>query len=156
MLSIPSGKKTFSSIQMGKGFPPTRAMVSAIRVKPVFEYVYFEFGGKFKASWRSINFITWGRVITSSSRHPPRPNKLHWSRRPDVWWPNCRKVIVAPKSGTSGMYLRISSSKSSSPRSAKRAMPKAVNCFVIEATWKIVSGSMGILYSTCASPYALE
>ncbi len=91
--------------------------------------------------------------MTSSRRQPARASRFHWSRSPLVWWIRCRILIVGPKSGSSGMWVRTSSSRESSPWTDSMVTAKAVNCFETDATWKIVLGWMGTSYSSWAWPY---
>jgi len=56
--------------------------------------------------------------------------------------------------GSSGTYLRTSSSSLSLPSSASRTVAAAVNCFEMDPASKIVEGLFGMSYSRSASPKA--
>ena len=61
-------------------------------------------------------------------------------------------MTVSPKSGSSGTYSRTSSSSDSSPRSARRATAKAVNCFEVDAMLVGVSTVNGTPWVRLAMP----
>ena len=61
-------------------------------------------------------------------------------------------MIVGPKSGTSGMYSRMSSSRRSLPSSARSTTAMAVNCLETDATWNVEAGVIGMSYSRFAIP----
>lgn len=61
-------------------------------------------------------------------------------------------MILAPKSGSSGMNFRTSSSVDSLPSCSRRRTAAAVNCLETEATWKTVAGVMATSWSRSAIP----
>ncbi len=65
-------------------------------------------------------------------------------------------MTVSPKSGSSGTCSRTSSSRDSSPRSASRAMAKAVNCFEVDPMLERVSAVKGTPCVRLAIPYAFS
>ena len=70
--------------------------------------------------------------------------RLRNSRSPEVCVIRCRTWIVWSNFGSSGMCLRMSSSRDNRPRSAWSMIAKAVNCFEVEPMFVRVSSSKGI------------
>ena len=61
-------------------------------------------------------------------------------------------MTTSPRSGNSGMCLRTSSSKDSSPDASSIAIAKAVNCFEVEPRFDGVAVVNGAACSRLAAP----
>ena len=61
-------------------------------------------------------------------------------------------VTFSQDAGASGRYFLTGSSDFSFPRSSNSRIEAAVNCLVIEATWKRVVAEFGMLHSASAQP----
>ena len=61
-------------------------------------------------------------------------------------------VILSQAAGASGRYFFTGSSTFSLPRSSRRRIEAAVNCFVIDPSRNFVEGEFGISHSRLAEP----
>ena len=114
-------------VNSAKVLPDTLETTSANKVKPVLQYRYSSPGLKFSAFCLLTIFKICAFVITSSIRQPAITNKSHWSLSPLVCDARCLKVIFFPKSGTSGMYVLMSSSMDNFPSFSNSRMANTVN-----------------------------
>ena len=106
-----------------------------------------------RAVCREVMSSTSFWVTTSASHlHPAMESRLHWSRIPLTWCTRCRSEMGVPKSGTSGTWVRMSSSHEARPSFTSSSTAMAVKCLETEATWKTDRGVMGIPYSRLAIP----
>jgi hypothetical protein len=77
-------------------------------------------------------------------------------RTPAVWLRSCRNVIVAPRGSNPGTNFSMRSSSVRAPRSARRRIAAAVNCFVTEPACSSDRGVAAVALSLSVTPNASE